>query len=502
MSFISKILDAFKMESKRGKNTADLIAETDNIEKNNEEEELLEIYSKIDKAKQLSKIMNVTIDKREFIDSLVELKKILNELIKYEERYEFDPAPSKDLEYLESVQNEQIKLLEKRIAEKEKQAIKVSAPEKNKVHLKMESIREMEKAADVVVLDDKTKVPYDDKFDEEYRKGDTYREISFSGKEWNSPEVQLCATLLLYQSRKGSEIGKNATYSRYYEGKYGITNISKLHKWLYENGYLRDATLLETLGLYKVSELKTILESLGLKKTGNKDDLIKRVIESIDEKQKSKITKTCNYLFLTEKGKMFLDVNYDFVLYHRSQYDISLEEFCKNRFIDGRKRTFNDTIYQILTARAYSYQLLKYFSRLEMVYWNLSNICDSEGNGELALRYALYRLYFSTNLASHPELFETEMVKFNGINGQREHIKALNEAFNKVTLDRIIKLKEYYGEHILDIIYGMQILPYTIFDKIDLADAIYDLLNKTYFDAEHYIDYICARYEKYIKKFL
>ena len=309
MSFISKILDAFKMESKRGKNTADLIAETDNIEKNNEEEELLEIYSKIDKAKQLSKIMNVTIDKREFIDSLVELKKILNELIKYEERYEFDPAPSKDLEYLESVQNEQIKLLEKRIAEKEKQAIKVSAPEKNKVHLKMESIREMEKAADVVVLDDKTKVPYDDKFDEEYRKGDTYREISFSGKEWNSPEVQLCATLLLYQSRKGSEIGKNATYSRYYEGKYGITNISKLHKWLYENGYLRDATLLETLGLYKVSELKTILESLGLKKTGNKDDLIKRVIESIDEKQKSKITKTCNYLFLTEKGKMFLDVN-------------------------------------------------------------------------------------------------------------------------------------------------------------------------------------------------
>lgn len=111
------------MEGKKKiKNTEDSIVETDNIEE--DEVELLEIYSKIDKAKQLSKIMNVTIDRDEFINSLVELKEILNELIKYEEKYEFDPAPSKDLEYLESVEKEQIELLEKRIAEKEKETIK------------------------------------------------------------------------------------------------------------------------------------------------------------------------------------------------------------------------------------------------------------------------------------------------------------------------------------------------------------------------------------------
>ena len=125
MSFISKILDTFKMESKREiKNTEDSLAETNNIEEddetNEDEAELLEVYSKIDKAKRLSKIMNVTIDKKEFINSLVELKEILNELIKYEEKYDFDPAPSKDLEYLESIENEQIKLLEKRIAERKK----------------------------------------------------------------------------------------------------------------------------------------------------------------------------------------------------------------------------------------------------------------------------------------------------------------------------------------------------------------------------------------------
>ena len=39
-------------------------------------------------------------------------------------------------------------------------------------------------------------------------------------------------------------------------------------------------------------------------------------------------------------------------------------------------------------------------------------------------------------------------------------------------------------------------------DRSYFPSSYYDLLNKTYFDAEHYIDYICARYEKYIKNFL
>lgn len=117
MGIIRNIFDKLK------KNTTDTLVETDNIEEddetNEDEAELLEVYSKIDKAKQLSKIMNVTIDRDEFINSLVELKEILNELIKYEKKYEFNPAPSKDLEYLGSVENEQIELLEKRIAEGE-----------------------------------------------------------------------------------------------------------------------------------------------------------------------------------------------------------------------------------------------------------------------------------------------------------------------------------------------------------------------------------------------
>lgn len=45
-------------------------------------------------------------------------------------------------------------------------------------------------------------VLYHDRFDEEYRETNTYREISFSGKSANCPEVQICMALLLNQSKK------------------------------------------------------------------------------------------------------------------------------------------------------------------------------------------------------------------------------------------------------------------------------------------------------------
>lgn len=169
--------------------------------------------------------------------------------------------------------------------------------------LKMESTREMKRNDEV---NNHSEVLYHDRFHEEYRRVDTYRAICFSSNNFHMPEVQLCAAILLAGSKKGSAIRENGRYSLYFEGRYGITNISKLHQWLYEQGYLRLALLPEALSLYKIPELKTILESLGLKKNGNKADLIDRIINVIDDEEKEEILNRCNHLFLTEKGLAFL----------------------------------------------------------------------------------------------------------------------------------------------------------------------------------------------------
>ncbi len=342
---------------------------------------------------------------------------------------------------------------------------------------------------------------YHDRFDEEYR-NDDYREIAFDGRNFNIPEVQLCAAILLEASVNGLKIRDNNHYSSYFEGRYGIVNISRLHQWLYKQAYLRPATLSEALHLYKVSELKIILESLGLKKSGNKADLIERVNDAINDEEKTRIVNECEHLFATKKGLAFLEENKDYVMYHRKSYGVTLKEFNKHRILQGRKRKFYDTIFQALNEKTFTYQHKHWFSKLEMIYFNLSEVLYDEGKYDLALQNTLFRLYFSTNLASHPYYFDLDHVRYNGIKKIKEHIKACNEIFNENDLKKIVELKEYYNEHILDVVYGYNILPYTIFDKLDLADAIYDLLNEVYFDTEHYINFICIKYENYIKKFL
>ena len=345
-------------------------------------------------------------------------------------------------------------------------------------------------------------VLYHDRFDEEFREVNNYREITFNGRNFNIPEVKLCAAILLSGNQNGSKIESNDCYSLYFEGRYGIMNISTLHKWLYEKGYFRKANFHEAINLYKVPELKTILDSIGLKKTGKKDDLIERIENNIDDELKSLIVSNCDRLFVTEKGYDFLEENGDYYMWHRKSYGVTFEEFNKHRILQGRKRKFHDTIFNVLSQKAAEYQIKGYFSQLEMIYFWLGESLYDEGRYDLAIRYYIYRLYFSTNLASHPYFFNLQRIKDDGIEKQKWYIRAYKDTFNGHSLGRIIELREYYGEQILDIIYDLQILPYCIFDKMDMADAIYDLLNSERFDSEHYTNYICTRYENYIKKFL
>lgn len=347
-------------------------------------------------------------------------------------------------------------------------------------------------------------VLYHDRFDEEYREVNNYREITFNGKNFNVPEVQLCVAILLDGSEDGDRIRESNHYALYFEGRYGIMNIGELHQWLYEKGYLRNASLREALSLYKVPELKMMLDSMGLKKTGNKAVLIDRIVDNIDSDQKHMILNKCEHVFLSEKGAAFLDENGDYARWHRKSYGVTFEEFNKHRtpFSYGKRREFHDTIFHALNEKACTYQYKQWFSKLEMIYFWLGESLYDEGRYDLAIRHYMYRLYFSTNLASHSYLFNLESVRRDGIESKKRWIKEVNDTFNKCSLQKIVELKEYYNEQILDIIYGLHILPYCIFDKIDMSNAMNDLLNGESFDVEHYTDYICSRYERYIKKFL
>lgn len=122
MLFISKILDALKLESTREmENTAEL-------SKNYREMSKSEALSKIDRANKLADIANRTTDREEFYNAIGEIENVLTELSKYEHKLDFSYSPSANLRDLRRGKDKQIELLEKRIEEKKKEAIKVSDP--------------------------------------------------------------------------------------------------------------------------------------------------------------------------------------------------------------------------------------------------------------------------------------------------------------------------------------------------------------------------------------
>lgn len=379
---------------------------------------------------------------------------------------------------------------------------------------KMESTREMENTADNSArnngmpvsesqrnmrVEKLADIAYNDRFYEDYRPV-TQKTIAFTGNNFSEPAIQACAALIISGSVKRGEKIKPNDYYSYFERLYGVVNIRKLHIWLYENGYLRNATPKEALNLYKVDELKTILDSMGLKKNGNKQSLIDRIAENLDDSMKEKLSSECDRYFRSEKGEIFLAENQDFVMFHKNQYGLNFQEFCRHRILQGRKRKFYDTVFHALSQRASEWQAKKFISQLEWVYHNLSNALYDEEKYELSLQNALYALYFSTNLASKYYLFSLENVRFDGIETAKSRIDS-ESTFNPHIVARILELQPYFREQMLDVVYTPEILPYCLFGKYDMLDVVLDLHDGT-FDVDKYTNYIRISYGNYAKKFL
>lgn len=325
------------------------------------------------------------------------------------------------------------------------------------------------KLADVtnkIIDKEKEAIAYNDRVYEDYRPV-MCRTITFTGNNFLEPAVQACAALIISGSAKKGEKIKPNDYYKYFENLYGVINIRKLHIWLYENGYLRNATPKEVLNLYKVDELKIILDSMGLKKNGNKPSLIDRIAENLDDSMKEKLSNECDRYFRSEKGERFLAENQDFVMFHKNQYGLSFQEFCEHHILQGRKRKFYDTVFHALNQRVSTWQAKRYISQLEWVYHNLSNILYDEEKYELSLQNALYSLYFSTNLASKYYLFSLENIRFDGIETAKSRIDS-ESTFNPHIIARILELQPYFKEQMLDVVYTPEILPYCLFGKYDI----------------------------------
>ena len=122
---------------------------------------------------------------------------------------------------------------------------------------------------------------------------------------------------------------KTKKYQLFWEYSYGIQDVSLIIASLFEKGFFRKGTIVETIKLSTVPILKELLKKRNLKVSGKKDDLIKRIIENIPEDELEPIFNERPYK-LTTKGEEILR-KYEWVPYLHRNFcgDVDMWDFAK-----------------------------------------------------------------------------------------------------------------------------------------------------------------------------
>ena len=99
----------------------------------------------------------------------------------------------------------------------------------------------------------------------------------------NAPHKEYAIALLLKNYGNVSPLPDY--YPQYYSRECGLTNPAPLHQQLISEGYLVRSSILEELRALKITELKQILQSCGLKVTGKKAELVDRILANVEDRK-------------------------------------------------------------------------------------------------------------------------------------------------------------------------------------------------------------------------
>lgn len=255
------------------------------------------------------------------------------------------------------------------------------------------------------------------------------------------------AVFLSMRSHKATAIHDNAnSYPRYVSYELSISDPVKKHKELLKNGFLRKATVSETLDTFRVVELKAILESHGLPAKGKRTDLIASILASCNEKE----LKLPLLYVVSETGLAFMDQHKDLIKLHGNPYSISYEEYMDAKSKASPYLTHNDIIWFIFGQREFNPVFSKRNNELHRAMFLMSEnrMADALYHYIVVLFYDIHNPNFDTiapdireRIFELKEYYTEEMVSKCYRNRDIQGGKVPQEAF-KLMLTGIFQQKE------------------------------------------------------------
>ena len=273
-----------------------------------------------------------------------------------------------------------------------------------------------------------------------------------NNKDDDVPKLNKSGYVVFLNWVNGKEILEPTNYPKYFYYNYGIKNCKEFHKILIQENFLRRASLEEYLNSKKVIELKEILNTNNLKKTGNKKELISRIMTEVDPSRIKSNIVTYN---LTEKGFNFLKEN-NYIL-SLTKTSISLEEFEIVKRELGDSYTFGEIVCYIFKKRCIEEFKNKDYGLYRNTILEIANFFKLENNPKKELEYLLKVTYSDLSGNSNQGIVDDKELLFIPVG------------------ERIFKLKEYFSTDLIEKCYEIN-FPFHYCSKEIFREIINDIL--------------------------
>ena len=290
----------------------------------------------------------------------------------------------------------------------------------------------------------------------------------------NYPNIDYSMSIFLNWAN-GKKIGESLTdYPQYIKYECNINNPIDFHKKMINDGYLCTPEIDSLLTFYKVTELKQILSKNNLPTTGKKNILIQRIIDNVPKDTLEKIKNLFKGYVLSEKGRFFIDKNNDYIEIHKnSNWMISLDEYTNKKKQLQFDAHFYDIAWGIFNDRNLQYTHEQNWGLVRNNIFNMSELLNKENKPAQSLLFLLSVLYYDlSGLMNNNILCNFEdIVLAPGI------------------ISRILKLKKYYSEDIINNCPFLNQLPYSYFTIETFKLMLHELLESGDIDLNKYKKY-------------
>lgn len=285
--------------------------------------------------------------------------------------------------------------------------------------------------------------------------------------------------IVLFYASKYSD--QDTVFSGFWLNRYGISDVREILRDLFEKGFIKYASVEETVKHQKVPQIKEFLKNHRLKVTGNKDALIERVLQNFSQDELEQYF-TTKYYELTELGIQEVKSNQALIYIHNKPLN-NIDIWVANKWIyENPGIPFEDIVFEKLDNELKSAVSKKDYGMYLNIVYGAIRFNIEKRRFEDALREIAHQIYFEVNAArsSQSEWFIKYSMKY--VFPYSTAVWKLSHDV-KTILANLKHALELDNDQIIDALSNLVDdieLSFEMFDKRECAlVAVYDMRNET-----------------------